>query len=93
MSINDEKAHEYVVRAINYNSKGDIERAFLEINEGIKLYPDYHGAYAARGLMHFENENYNQAIIDYETALQLNPNNNLARQLLNDTKKRILGSR
>ncbi len=42
-------------------------------NEIIELEPTFAGSYANRGILHDRNKNYDAAIKDYQTAIQLNP--------------------
>lgn len=51
----------------------DPGKAFEYVNEAIRLRPDFAEAYLTRGLYYFNQEQYQQAIKDYDEAIRLKP--------------------
>lgn len=54
--------------------KSMIEKAIEQYTNAIKLYPEYHDAYAGRALAYFRLQNYDKAFDDYQKALVHRPN-------------------
>lgn len=79
--------------AFVYLAIGQFDQAILHANVTISIMPNQDGLLRERGTIYFKAGLYNEAIADFERALQLNPNNritkNYYRQALN--KKRNLG--
>jgi tetratricopeptide (TPR) repeat protein len=58
-----------------YNSLKDNDEAIAAFTEAIKMDPKLSSAYFNRGRCYFEKGAYDEAILDYDTALSLNPQN------------------
>ena len=54
-------------------NQGDVQGALADINKAIEIKPAYE-AYYARGVIYRELKKYKKAIKDYDSALQLRPN-------------------
>lgn len=61
-------------RGTAYSSKGDHDRAILDLNEAIRLSPNHAYMYRDRGIDYSEKSDYDLAIQDYNEAIRLNPN-------------------
>lgn len=61
--------------------KSDERRALSDFNMAIKLNPRYDDAYVRKGYIYFNRGNYLKAIKNNEMALDLNPDNALAKRL------------
>ena len=60
-------------RGLAWLAKGDHERAGKDLDEAIRLNPDYASAYNSRGIVRSQMGEYGKAIEDYDTALRLKP--------------------
>ncbi len=58
--------------AISLAMNGDYSQAISELTRTIELKPDYANAYFNRGELHFELEEFPEALRDYGTALEYN---------------------
>jgi tetratricopeptide (TPR) repeat protein len=65
----------YNNRGIVYNEKGDYDQAIADLNQALKLKPDYAEAYNNRAIIYAQKGNYDQAIADISQALKLKPDN------------------
>jgi len=75
----------------NGNTQGsqiDLDMAFADFNLVIQRAPQMAGgAYTGRGLLYYALKDYDQAIADFEAALQIDPNNPDARQYLEEARQ------
>jgi tetratricopeptide (TPR) repeat protein len=60
----------------NYQ-KGDFEAAVHDFDKAFKIDPMYQ-TYTTKGLLHASNDEYNEAIVDFNKAIELNPKDALA---------------
>lgn len=67
------KAKEYYKKGIRYIEDKDYKNAFSAFNDAILEDDKYAKAYGSRGFVRIELEEYREAIIDYERAVQLDP--------------------
>jgi len=73
--LNPNNAEAYMNRGIAYSfSKIDVDQAIADCNQAIQLNSGLALAYNARAIAYALKRNYNQAIADFETYLQSNPN-------------------
>jgi tetratricopeptide (TPR) repeat protein len=52
-------------RALSYKSKGDLDRAIVDLSEAIRLDPKYAEAYYVRGVAYRNKVDLDRAIADY----------------------------
>ncbi|MDP6713328.1 MAG: tetratricopeptide repeat protein [SAR202 cluster bacterium] len=67
------RAEEYIVQGVDWNRKGEIERAISSFDEAIFLAPEVARAYYNRGLAFSSLDQREQAIQDFDEAIRLNP--------------------
>jgi len=60
-------------RGIEYEAKGEDERAIADYSEAIKLDPKYVRAYGNRGILYARKGELDRAIADYSEAIRLDP--------------------
>src|SRR6478752_3135348 len=60
-------------RAIAYQLKGDLDRAFADLDQAIRLDPNDAPAYANRGMIYQARDDLDHAVADYDEAIRLNP--------------------
>jgi tetratricopeptide (TPR) repeat protein len=65
-------ADEAYRRALEAFAKRDYDRALMTLNEAIEALPNHPEYFAARGLIHLEEAEYDEAKADFETSLRLN---------------------
>ena len=53
--------------------KGEPERALSDVHHALALNSDFAEAWALRGVVWFDKQNYSPAIADFDQALKLNP--------------------
>jgi tetratricopeptide (TPR) repeat protein len=58
-------------RGSSYGAKGDFDRAIADLDQAIRLKPDYVHAYFNRGGVHQKMGDYDRAIDDYDQAIRL----------------------
>ena len=63
----------YNNRGLNYNHKGEYDRAILDLNEALRLDPGMASAYNNRGWSYNEKGEYDRGLDDLNHALRLNP--------------------
>jgi len=56
-----------------YNKKGDYERGLTEVNESLRLAPEYTYAFNTRGEIYENKSEYSHALADFRTALTGDP--------------------
>ena len=78
----------YNNRGDAYNLKGDYDRAIIELTKAIRLDPALVSAYINRGCAYFLKDNYTQARADANIALRIDPNNQDARLLNEELRKK-----
>ena len=69
-------------RAIALFHNGQALEALAELDQAVELQPDYGYRYAARGWMKQALKDYNGAIIDYQRALELDPDDAISHNNL-----------
>ncbi|MCK6577588.1 MAG: tetratricopeptide repeat protein [Anaerolineae bacterium] len=65
------EADEYYKRALEYYRKREFDNAVDSMTKAIAAFPNQPEYYAARGLMHFDDANFDEARADFEHALKL----------------------
>jgi tetratricopeptide (TPR) repeat protein len=70
---NAQNAVTYVDRGLAKEKKGDLNGAFADFNQAIKLNSRYPAAYDRRGVVKFKKGDLDGAMADYNQAIQLNP--------------------
>ncbi len=53
--------------------KNAVDREIDKVSAAIALHPDNHVAYNERGVVYFDNHNYDQAFADFSKAIELKP--------------------
>jgi curved DNA-binding protein CbpA len=66
-------AASYRERAIDWNRKGDLDKAIADLNQAVRLAPDDAQAYHERGNAWGRKGDTDRALADYERALQIEP--------------------
>jgi len=66
-------ARNYVLRGIAWRHKGDADKAISDLNEAIRLDPDYASAYNMRGTAWSQKGDLDKAFKDFNEAIRLNP--------------------
>ncbi len=97
LEINRNAINGYIIRAdININSTKDYQAALDDMNEAIKLEPQYPGFFINRAYVKYLLDDYFGAMADFDYALQLDPTNTAAlfnrgmlRAEVHDTNKAI----
>jgi tetratricopeptide (TPR) repeat protein len=62
-------------RGTAYYAKGDHDRAIADLNEAIRLEPNFVAALTARGTAYYAKRDYDRAIDEYSEAIRLYPKN------------------
>jgi tetratricopeptide (TPR) repeat protein len=63
----------YNNRGYAYFKNGDLNKAIVDLNQAIKMKPDFEFAYTNRGEIYLSQKNYTQAIADFTVAISINP--------------------
>jgi tetratricopeptide (TPR) repeat protein len=88
--LNPQYASAYNRRGLAYYARNNFERANDDYTEAIRFNPQYPDAYINRGNLHHDiRKDYDQAIADYDMALQIDPRHELAT----NNRKRALESK
>lgn len=72
--IKDRKGYESYVKGRKALQKGDNKKAFTFAQEAIRIEPREGHFYALRGDIHLKGKRYNNALLDYNRAIDLNGN-------------------
>ena len=75
IEANRDRADTCCVRALACIEDRDFDGAITQLNEAIRLDPNYAEAYRVRGVANREKGNLDQAIVDYSEAIRLDPKN------------------
>lgn len=67
-------------RAFGYGSKGDQAKALASFSQAIELYPAYANARWGRGDVQAERSAWDEAILDYDAALTIDPKDDYSRK-------------
>lgn len=79
LTLNPNMTNAYVLRAdIAINTANDYEQALADMDEAIKLQPQYVGFFINRAFLRYNLDDYFGAMADYDYALQLDPVNQVA---------------
>lgn len=79
ISINKNSANAYVMRAnIAISGSGDYAAALADMNEAIKLQPQFAGYFINRAFLRYNLDDYYGAMADYNYAITLDPINPVA---------------
>lgn len=79
LEINKNATNAYVLRAdIAIKSNKDFQSALNDMNEAIKLQPQYAGFFINRAFLRYNLDDYFGAMADYDYAIQLEPLNSVA---------------
>ena len=63
-------------RGISWNRLGQIQAAYTDFTEAIRIKPDYDEAYTSRGLLLLQNfKQYQSAVADFDKAISLKSSN------------------
>jgi tetratricopeptide (TPR) repeat protein len=71
-------ADDYFIQGKSKYEKGELQAAFRDINQAIKINPEYAEAYASRAQIRYDQGDFPGAIQDFDRAIDLNPKNSLA---------------
>jgi tetratricopeptide (TPR) repeat protein len=78
-------------RGILFNHRGDYTAAIVDFEAALALDPEASAAYVNRGNTYFSTQQFDLAIDDYSTSLQMNPRNpyiaHYNRGLVNEAKR------
>ena len=97
LDINKNAVNGYVMRAdIAINSNKDYAAALADMDQAIRLQPQYAGFFINRAFLRYMTDDFQGAFADYDYALQLEPHNTIAlfnrgllRAEVHDTNKAI----
>ncbi len=79
LEINKNATNAYVLRAdIAIHKNKDFQKALNDMNEAIKLQPQYAGFFINRAFLRYNLDDYFGAMADYDYAIQLEPMNSVA---------------
>ena len=78
----------YHIRAVIYRQKGDFFRAIADCSQVIQLFPDGVTIYIDRGYCYLQTGDYDKATVDIDTALRLDPGNEVALYLRGEIRAR-----
>ena len=65
----------YVMRAMLWQDKNQIDKALHDYDEVLRLDPNRGWIYNNRGILHLERKDYEKALADFDQALRLEPGN------------------
>ncbi|HEY9776660.1 MAG TPA: tetratricopeptide repeat protein [Planktothrix sp.] len=77
----------YLKRAAIYMKHNDTQLAEADFAEAFKLKPNSAAVYLARGLAYGDSKLYDQALVDMKHVLEIQPNNDVAKQKLREYQK------
>jgi tetratricopeptide (TPR) repeat protein len=75
---NPQDAFSYVMRALLWRDKKELDIALADFSEAIRLDPTHAWVYNDRGLAWYDKKEYDKAIADYNEAIRLDPQDALA---------------
>lgn len=74
LQLNKNNVNAYVIRAdVAINSGKDFEKALADMDEAIKLQPQYAGFFVNRAFLRYKLDDYFGAMADFDYAIQLDP--------------------
>src|SRR5579863_1741795 len=74
----DNQASAFYNRGVAYHDKKQLDAAMSDLNEAIRLKPDFPSALNSRANVLTDQGQYDRAIADYNEAIRLDPNHKLA---------------
>ena len=80
--IDPNYASPYYQRAYLYEKKGGYDKAIADYSEAIRC--GYQHLYSSRGKLYMEKGNYDKAIADFEAKLKIEPDNDVAKEMLEE---------
>ena len=69
----DLDADAHMDRGVNYEQKGQYDKAISEYTKAIEINPKLTGAYLVRGQCYTQKGQYDRAIADYNKAIEIDP--------------------
>ena len=92
LKSDSKNVYAYKERGKAYLHKGDLEKALLDIDQAISICLEQDiqvewELYYLRAMIYMGKEEYDSAVTDFETVLQLNPDNEEAKNLLQTLKR------
>jgi tetratricopeptide (TPR) repeat protein len=70
---NPQDAHSYVMRALLWRDKNELDNALRDYNEAIRLEPTHAWIFNWRGIVWYSEKEYDKAIADCNEAIRLDP--------------------
>src|SRR5438270_453064 len=74
----ENQASAYFNRGVAYHDKKQLDASMRDLNDAIRLRPEFPAALNSRGNVYSDQGQYDQAIAAYNEALRLDPNHKLA---------------
>lgn len=88
-----DSARYYLVRAESYMETGQLEPGFMDLNQALKLDPQYIEAYLNRGIFYYRIHEFEKSVLDYTTALEFVKEDSVRHALLVNRSSSYLKNR